>query len=335
MKILHESPTGKLCQLDWKTYRCERGINPSSLAEGLRGLMEVDVRAIHAAMTGTRKDPAQASQDRMDRGSLLHLALLQPERLATDVAVWRGWEIDPETIEAVNSLYVPRKFGQKKIADHLRLDEQTVAAVLSGSTSSTTRNGFRWEKFEQENAGKLILRGDDFDRTMSIYNELKNHPMCGGVLAGCDTEVAMMLEDCGEYCRGQVDAVDLQRRRIIDVKTTDAGVSQDECERTIRSKHYREKMALYRRWIAAITGTRTDSWKCWNLFISMDETCPAIRLVTLDATLEWGEEVMVDALKKYSAARKANTFPIHAEESYVLVRPYEIKQDAEEVEIEF
>ncbi len=337
MKILHESAVGKLCQMRWSDYRGHAGINPSSLADGLMGHSDVDVRAIHAAMTSTRKEPAQSSQDRMDRGSLLHLALLQPERLATDVAVWRGWEIDPETINAVKSLYVPRKVGQKKIAEKLCLDESTVSAVLSGSTSSTVRSGFRWEQFERENDGKLILRESDFEWSMSVYNELKNHQMCGGFLAGCSAEVAMLLTDCGEFCRGQVDAVDLQRRRIIDVKTTDAGVSQDSCERTIRTMHYREKMALYRRWIAAITGTPANSWRCFNLFISMDETTPAIAKIRMtDEALEWGEMVMVNALQKYAAARAANEFPIYTLDSFVDVKPWEVDPDPEaEVEIEF
>lgn len=287
-KTIHESPVGKLCQIDWQTYRGHHGINPSSLAEGLRGMMDVDVRAIHAAMTGTRKDPSPASQDRMDRGSLLHMALLQPERLASDIAVWRG-----------------------KI-----------------------RKGAEWDAFEHDNDGKLILREADYQQVMAVYNEVKNHPMCGGFLSGCSAEVAMMLEDCGEFCRGQVDAVDLNRRRIIDVKTTDAGVSQDSCERTIRSLHYREKMALYRRWIAMITQTPANSWRCYNLFISMDETCPAIAKILMpENVLEWGEETMVNALRKYGAARKANEFPLFTLDTFVNVRPYEIEPDPE-VEIE-
>lgn len=335
MKILHESPHGKLCQLDWKTYKGMPAINPSSLAAGLRGHNDVDVRAIHAAMTGERKEPAQASQDRMDRGSLLHLALLQPERLATDVAVWRGWKIDEETINAVQSLYVPRKFGQKKIADRLGIDEQVVAAALSGCTSSTVRSGSRWEQFEQENHGKLILRESDYDWTMSVYNELKNHPMCGGKLAGCAAEVAMILDDCGEQCRGQVDAVNFEKRMIIDVKTTECVISQDSCERQVRTMHYREKMALYRRWIAKITQTNPDSWRCFNLFIGMDETNPAIALVLLtEDGLEWGEAAMVNALQAYSVAKKSGKFPIFAMDYFVKLRPWECGDD-EEVEIEF
>lgn len=289
MKILHESPHGKLCQLDWKTYKGMPAINPSSLAAGLRGHNDVDVRAIHAAMTGERKEPAQASQDRMDRGSLLHLALLQPERLATDVAVWRG-----------------------KI-----------------------RKGAEWDAFEHDNNGKLILRGEDFDRVMAVYNEVKNHPMCGGKLAGCAAEVAMILEDCGQQCRGQVDAIHFEKRMIIDVKTTDATISQDSCERTIRSLHYREKMALYRRWIAKITQTNPDSWRCYNLFIGMDETNPAIALVLLtEDGLEWGEAAMVNALQAYSVAKKSGKFPIFAMDYFVKLRPWECGED-EEVEIEF
>jgi hypothetical protein len=281
MNVLHQGENGQLCQLKWSEYRGEKGLNPSSIADGLIGENEVDVRAIHNAMTGLRKEPSAASQDRMDRGSLVHMALLQPERLATDVKIWNG----------------------------------------------AKRAGAEWEAFNADvKPGQLLMRQKDFDHAMSIANTLKNHHYVGNFLNGCEAEVAMFCRDGGISCRGQVDAVDLKNKRIIDVKTTDAGIGPDTVNRTIRSLHYREKMALYRRWIAHITGTYTSEWRCWNLFLCMDQDSPGIRrvLITSDA-LEWGEIRMVNAISKYAAAVKAGEFPVYAVDDFADVKPWEIQ----------
>lgn len=287
--IIHQSPHGTLQQLDWKTYKGSRAINPSSLAAGLRDYLQVDVRAIYNALHGTYTEPSAQAQDRMDRGSVVHMALLQPERLGTDIAVWDG----------------------------------------------KVRRGAEWDAFESDNAGKLIMRKPDYELAMSVANEVRYHEMCVQCLNNSKPEVAMFTSEDGVDCRGQVDAVSIKRRVIVDIKTTDSGVSDRECESTIRRFHYREKMALYRRWIARITETDPYSWKCFDLFISMDAASPAINLVRIsEDALQWGEARMLNALQCYQAAVAANDFPIMASESCVSVAPWEMSEEAE-VEIEY
>lgn len=75
-------------------YRSTPGLNPSSVAAGMmgfhHGIMELDVTAIRDAYEGQRPPPSTTQQQKMDRGTLAHLALLQPELLAERVAVWHG-----------------------------------------------------------------------------------------------------------------------------------------------------------------------------------------------------------------------------------------------------
>ena len=333
--ILHQSPAGTLQQIDWKQYKGSRAINPSSLAAGLRDYLQVDVRAIHNALHGTYTEPSAQAQDRMDRGSVVHMALLQPERLGTDIAVWRGWQIDPETCQIIKSMYVPRKVGSKTIAKQLDIDESIVSAVLSGATSSEIRSGKAWDAFEAENSKKLIMRAVDYDQAMAVANEVRYHEIPVMCLRDSKPEVAMFTTEDGVDVRGQVDAVSIKRRVIVDIKTTDSGVSDRECESTIRRFHYREKMALYRRWIARITESDPYSWKCYDLFISMDAASPSINLVRIsEDALQWGEARMINALQCYQAAVAANDFPIMATESCVSVASWEMSEESE-VEIEY
>jgi len=284
MTIIHQSPAGTLQQLDWKQYKGSRAINPSSLAAGLRDYLQIDVRAIYNALHGTYTEPSAQAQDRMDRGSVVHMALLQPERLGTDIAVWDG----------------------------------------------KVRRGAEWDAFEHDNAGKLIMRKPDYALAMSVADEVRYHEICVHHLRDSKAEVAMFTSEDGVDVRGQVDAVSIKRRVIVDIKTTDSGVSDRDCESTIRRFHYREKMALYRRWIARITETDPYSWKCFDLFISMDAASPAINLVRIsEDALQWGEARMINALQCYQAAVAANEFPIMASESCVSVAPWEMSEESE------
>jgi len=281
--ILHQSMFGTLQQLDWKTYKGRRAINPSSLAAGLRDYLQVDVRAIRNALHGTQSEPSAQAQDRMDRGSVVHMALLQPERLGTDIAVWNG----------------------------------------------KVRKGAEWDAFEHDNAGKLIMRQSDYELAMSVANDVRYHEMCVNQLRDCKPEVAMFTTEDGVDVRGQVDSVSIKRRVIVDIKTTDSGVSDRDCESTIRRFHYREKMSLYRRWISRITETDPYSWKCFDLFISMDAASPAINLVRIsEDALQWGEARMINALQCYQAAVAANEFPIMATESCVSVAAWEMSEES-------
>jgi hypothetical protein len=66
-------------------------LNPSSIAAGIVDHVEIDPAAIKWQFENPGSGPtAAASVDRMDRGTLAHMMLLQPGRVGKDVAVWTG-----------------------------------------------------------------------------------------------------------------------------------------------------------------------------------------------------------------------------------------------------
>jgi hypothetical protein len=72
-------------------YDAVHYMNPSSIAAGLIDHIEVDPTTIKWAFENPNSGPvAAASIDRMDRGTLAHMMLLQPGRVGKDVAVWTG-----------------------------------------------------------------------------------------------------------------------------------------------------------------------------------------------------------------------------------------------------
>lgn len=66
-------------------------LNPSSIAAGLIDHRTIDPASIKYAFENPGSGPGTAAAiDRMDRGTLAHMMLLQPERVAKDTAIWTG-----------------------------------------------------------------------------------------------------------------------------------------------------------------------------------------------------------------------------------------------------
>jgi hypothetical protein len=271
---------GPTIRLDSSDYETLPGVNPSSLAMGLVGCTEVDVSAVKQSYESGYD---AKSTDAMDAGTMVHLAILQPELLSDRVAVWCGGR----------------------------------------------RAGREWDEFESANSGRLMLRKDDYDSVMRSVEAFRSHPMVTNSIHGGSPEVVVLSEETHAgvtiRARGRVDLIRLEDRVIIDLKTTKSPLSHVQCERSIRDFRYREKMALYRRWAAKATGSDPDSWRCYNLFLSIGER-PSIRNVKLSTSaLEFGEARMMDAIESVCVAIDANEWPVHAVEDIVSVAPWEIE----------
>lgn len=96
MRIIEDvtNPNGKRATgvetIPEDVYRSANRLNPSSLAAGLMTNGEVDPSSIRRAYEHGDFKRTAAQQDRLDRGTLAHLMILQPELVASRVAVWNG-----------------------------------------------------------------------------------------------------------------------------------------------------------------------------------------------------------------------------------------------------
>lgn len=71
-------------------YETLSRMNFSTLKKGFVGTEDIDPALIREAFEEREPPPSQDLQDSYDRGTLLHLILLQPEEIAGRVAVWQG-----------------------------------------------------------------------------------------------------------------------------------------------------------------------------------------------------------------------------------------------------
>ena len=186
------------------------------------------------------------------------------------------------------------------------------------------RTGDDWHQFNIENHGKLIVRRVDYDEVVIGAAVAATNPRIRQLLADCDIETTLTWNEGTVGCKGLVDAV--QRKpsplgllSIPDIKTTERGIDNHSCQRTIREMHYREKMAMYRRAASKVYGIHTDNIRPHLIFVCL--TPPfGVNIVQLGTDgLDWAEERMLRVVKAVESAVHENRFmPLLTESAFGL-----------------
>lgn len=282
------SPARYFANMPRDEYRQSIGMNPSSLAKGLLGTEDVNPAAVKLAWETPDSSPGTiAAQDRMDRGTLAHLLILQPELILKRVAEWHGGK----------------------------------------------RAGKEWDAFVDNNPGRLIITSKDYKAVSMATNAMRTNPRVNELFCGINAEVALFgTEPCklmnGHIMvKGQVDAINVATKTIVDLKTTDSGIDKKAIERTVRNLHYREKMAMYRRLVARATNTEAGEWKCFNVFMLMKEPYGVVIGKFMDGVLEWADKRMADSLDAVEQCIANQTWPIYSREDFLGMEHWESDEE--------
>lgn len=83
------------------------------------------------------------------------------------------------------------------------------------------RAGKAWEAFQAENAGRTILKEDEFETAMKIRDAVRSHPVAARYLRKGITEAALVWDDpeTGVRCKGRPDFI-TDDHVIVDLKST-------------------------------------------------------------------------------------------------------------------
>lgn len=289
--LISEPEPPRLTSMLRAEYVTCTGMNPSSLAAGLVGVADVNPAAIKLAWETPDAAPrTMTQQDSLDRGTLAHLMILQPELLLDRVAQWTG-----------------------------------------GRRASN-----EYDEFKAANEGKLVIKSTDYQEVAVATNVMRTEPKVAELFHGGEYEIAMFGSEPSRIgkghiaVKGQVDCVNRAKKTIVDLKTTAAGISQREVERTIRYFHYREKMAAYRRWVARATESEPEAWQCYNVFMSLTPPCGVQIVKFTNDSLEWAEERMLFAMAAVDECLHNETWPLYLREMFMGMAKWEIA-DGEDV----
>lgn len=275
------------------SYISEPGINPSSLASGLVGFADVNPLAIKKAWEAPdRVERTAASQDSLDRGTVAHLMVLQPELLMDRVAVWRG--------------------GRRGTNEYFDFQEANAGKILLTSSDwnrvATATNAMR---SLPEVAG--LVNGCEFE--VALFGDYQ-----------CQAAAGHMR------LKGQVDGINVAAKTIIDIKTTEAGIDERSVTNTIRNMRYREKMAMYRHLASMATDIEAQAWKCFNIFMSLKEPYGVVIVKFTTDAMDWGWSRMQSAIASVDGCLAANVWPIYCREMFGGVEMWEFEDNDEEID---
>lgn len=197
---------------------------------------------------------------------------------------------------------------------HLFDDEYAVAPHCDRRTKE---GKMIWADFEQEAAGKTLLRAEDACRIEAMAGAVRSHKAASFLLTmpgKAEQSYFWTDESTGEKCKCRPDWHSADGRIIVDVKTTEDASPGKFLRSSVLGWRYHVQAAFYMQGLPSAEVF---------LFACVEKKPPyAVAVYSLPAKLiERGlDEAMAD-LRQIAACREANRWPSYTEEVHELALP--------------
>jgi len=239
-------------------------------------MTETEYRAMNAVAQSDLVNLAKSPQhykiggveqtEAMKLGTVLHIARFEPARFNEQIL------IEPETI------------GGEKVNKRLKAHRDFL------------------KMFHEQNIGKIILTGQQFENTMGMLTALANNPDVLSLFQVGEPEKVAVWKWEGHDCKGRADwiGVDSDGKRYgVDLKKTQSA-RKDDFERTIYNRMYYLQAWWY------CHGFELD----YFVFVAVDEKSPhGIGIYKADRTmLEAGEKKARMLIKKLNECETTDNF---------------------------
>lgn len=272
-------------------YLDDVGMNPSTLAKAWNG-GAIDVRAGKAAYEQRGSRPSQQAKiDQMDRGTLGHMIMLEPQRVPLDVAVWKGkvrngkaW--DEFQVEHMGKLIV-------RLADY----DQVMTActeILNGLQSHPQILG-------------LIAEGES---EVAVYSE----------------EAGIQVRGQVDWINVKPGFAG-----IPDLKFTERSLEKRNIDLNVRRFQYDMKMACYSRWVCRERQGGVPLQHFTNLTFCMTKPYGVAVTRYGPQALEFGWDKAEKALTALRAAIEADDWPMLVMDDEYVPSPWEIEDVDEDL----
>lgn len=234
--------------------------------------------------------------------------------------------VDYDAIDAVNYSTL-KELARSPLHYRHRLDaprEQT-KSMFRGSAAHTAilepiefmrryvvfegarRAGKAWEAFQEENAGKVILKEDEFNTAMAMRDAVQRCATAMAYLRRGQHEAALAWTDpeTGIACKGRPDFV-ADDNTVVDVKTT-RDPSPFWFQRDVARLQYHVQAAFYVDGLAQITRRESRA-----VIIAVESAPPhdvAVYRLPDDEVLGPGRDAYRAMLTKLAECRRDNRWP--------------------------
>lgn len=180
------------------------------------------------------------------------------------------------------------------------------------------RAGKAWEAFQSENAGRKILKEDEFEIAMAIRDAVRSHPIASKYLRKGVVEATLVWDDpeTGVRCKGRPDFI-TDDHVVVDLKST-RDITPWNFGRDAYNMAYHVQAAFYCDGYEQIS-KRQDAR---SVIIAVEQKAPHDVIVyTLDdETLGIGRDAYRGMLGKLVECEKARSWPGYAFDSEMALR---------------
>lgn len=159
--------------------------------------------------------------------------------------------------------------------------------------------GQDWEKFKEDNAGKIILSAPQKERCKYYFESYQKLPAARALISDGMSEHTICQELNGVKIKVRCDYINVDKGYIVDVKTSSFPVDRDSFKITIDQYRYQLSAALYSMVAAQYYG---KPFTFYFIAISKKETdCQVLKIS--EATMRRGQQMVKDALDIYKKCK--------------------------------
>ncbi|MBK9263032.1 MAG: PD-(D/E)XK nuclease-like domain-containing protein [Polyangiaceae bacterium] len=143
---------------------------------------------------------------------------------------------------------------KKKDTNALRIGRAVHAFVMDPNAVEIIaydgrRQGKKWEDFEAEHEGAIILSPDAYERAMAMRDAVHAHPAASKLLNAGEGEESLFFEVAGVQCKARIDWI-AKDGTVVELKTTRAIIPGRFAHEYAR-RLYHAQIALYRMGLEA------------------------------------------------------------------------------------
>jgi hypothetical protein len=162
------------------------------------------------------------------------------------------------------------------------------------------------EAFKIENAGKLVVSPDDYDRLTAMFEKVINHPHAREFITGGTPELTARWTDeqTGVNCKARFDY--LIKDVIVDFKTT-SDASFDAVQRSVYNLKYHWQSAFYLDALKAVTGKESN--KFVHIFVETEAPFEIQIFYLDDASLDFARQEYRQLIQQYACCLEENYWP--------------------------
>ena len=196
-----------------------------------------------------------------------------------------------------------------KVLEPDLFDDRVIEGLAHDRKSKA--NKAAWAKFEEENAGKIILKPDNYKKANRWAARVAEHPVAGGLRRMAEAvELSLIWMFMGVYCKARIDMWVPELQAIVDIKTG-RETNDKDFEKAACNYGYHRQGAFY------LEGAKECGLDAKHfILIILEKPAPCwVKVRRMKDSMIWaGEDELKQPKKVMATCYKHNTWPGYSDD---------------------